>query len=124
MKEKGFSGASIIDAGGDTHRGNGPVPAGPKFGSPAWQELYIYAVKEAKRLDLELSLMIQSGWNVGGPDVTVEESNKHLTWSEVRFEGGTAIKRALPEPPSKEGVYRDIEIGRAHDLTPVANAHI
>src|SRR3546814_17016610 len=70
----------------------------------------MYAVKEAKRLDLELSLMIQSGWNVGGPDVTVEESNKHLTWSEVRVKGGTAIKRALPEPPSKEGLYRDLVV--------------
>src|SRR3546814_19425038 len=70
----------------------------------------MYAVKEAKRLDLELSLMIQSGWNVGGPDVTVEESNKHLTWSEVRVTGGTAIKRALPEPHSKEGFYRDIVV--------------
>src|SRR5690606_20383086 len=84
--------------------------AGPKFGSPDWQELYIYAVKEAERLDLELGLMIQSGWNVGGPDVTVEESNKHLTWSEVRINGGAAVKRALPEPPSKEGFYMDIAI--------------
>ncbi len=68
MKAKGFSGAMIFDAGGAEQRGNRQVPAGPMFTTPAWRELFVHAVQEADRFGLELSLSIQSGWNLGGPD--------------------------------------------------------
>ena len=74
MKEKGFGGAMIFDADGSSQRGNRRVPAGPVFGSPEWTDLFVHACQEAKRLDLELSVNIQSGWNLGGPKVTAEEA--------------------------------------------------
>ena len=69
MKEKGFGGALIMDAGGAEQDGNRQVPHGPDFASPQWRELYRHALREAARLKLELALNIQSGWNLGGPGV-------------------------------------------------------
>jgi len=61
MKAKGFGGALIMDAGGADLIGNDPVPAGPTFSTPAWRGLLMHALREAERLDLEISLNIQSG---------------------------------------------------------------
>lgn len=108
MKAKGLSGACIVDAGGQDQRGNGNVPEGPMFGSPAWVALFRHAVKEAHRLRLELGLNIQSGWNLGGPDVDLTWSNKHLTWSEVATMAGEEVY--LPLPAHRYGFYRDIAV--------------
>lgn len=108
MKAKGFSGANLFDASGAEQRGNSQVPEGPMFGSPEWRELYKHALKEANRLGLVLSLSIQSGWNLGGPDVTSAEATKHVTWSETRVKGPVAYHEKLPEPKSRDQWYRDI----------------
>ena len=85
MKAKGFAGAVIFDAGGASQDGNDEVPAGPCFGTPAWRELYLHTLREASRLGLEISLNIQSGWNVGGPMVTADDAPKKLVWTEQRL---------------------------------------
>ena len=108
MKSKGFSGAMIFDAGGAEQRGNSQVPAGPLYGSPEWRELFLHALHEAKRLGLELGLSIQSGWNLGGPNVTPGYAAKQLTFSETQIPGSTAIKEQLPMPKIRDGFYRDI----------------
>ena len=110
MQAKGFSGACIFDAGGAEQRGNDQVPAGPMFGTPAWRDLFKHAVGEADRLGLVLSLNIQSGWNLGGPDVTPEEATKHLTWSEIRVSATNRQPLALPRPKTTDGFYRDIAV--------------
>jgi len=81
MKAKGFGGAVIIDAGGANQWGNAQVPHGPTFLTPEWRELYQHALREANRLGLEMSLNIQSGWNLGGPMVTPDDAAKKLVWS-------------------------------------------
>ncbi|PWK27763.1 alpha-L-rhamnosidase-like protein [Arcicella aurantiaca] len=108
MKAKGFSGACIFDAGGQNQRGNGDVPEGPLWGSPAWRELYLHAINEADRLGLVMSLSIQSGWNLGGPDITPAEAAKQVVFSEVNVKGGTKIQQILPQPKGHEGFYQDI----------------
>jgi alpha-L-rhamnosidase len=108
MKAKGYSGACIFDAGGADQRGNAQVPAGPMFGTPGWRELYKHALNEAARLGLVLSLSIQSGWNLGGPDVTAAEATKQITWSEARVKGPLAYREKLPQPKIAEGFYREI----------------
>jgi alpha-L-rhamnosidase len=123
MKDKGFSGACIFDAGGQDQRGNGSVPEGPLFGSPPWQELFRHAVKEAKRLGLVLSLNIQSGWNLGAPDVQPQEAAKRLTWSETIFNGNNVV--SLPLPPATDHFYRDIAVLAfpLHDTTGIKPIH-
>jgi hypothetical protein len=110
MKAKGFSGAMIFDAGGAEQRGNRQVPAGPMFTTPAWRELFVHAVREADRLGLELSLSIQSGWNLGGPTITPEMAAKMLTWSEIQVEGPTPFGDKMPQPKTAEGFYKDIAV--------------
>lgn len=110
MKSKGFSGACIFDAGGQDQQGNSDVPEGPMFGSAAWRELFVHAVEEADRLDLVLSLSIQSGWNLGGPDVRPEEATKHLTWSEITVKGPVNYSQILPMPKARDNFYRDIVV--------------
>jgi hypothetical protein len=110
MKAKGFSGACIFDAGGHNQRGNGDIPEGPLWGSDAWRELYLHAIKEANRLDLVMSLSIQSGWNLGGPDVTPAEAARQTTFSELKIKGGISIKTALPMPQIRDNYYKDIMV--------------
>src|SRR5450756_1736398 len=86
------------------------VPAGPTFGSARWRELYRHALKEAARLGLEISLNVESGWNLGGPDVKPEQGAKLLTFSRVTVQGAGEIRRALPQPPAAIGFYRDIAV--------------
>ncbi|MFT4113141.1 glycosyl hydrolase [Silvibacterium sp.] len=110
MKTKGFGGVILVDAGGASQNGNSTVPAGPKFGSPAWTDLYVYALREADRLGLEITLNIQSGWDLGGPTVTVQDAAKLLTFASVDVQGGPAQDVRLPAPPSMNGFYRDIAV--------------
>jgi hypothetical protein len=110
MKAKGFGGAVIIDADGSSQDGNAEVPHGPTFFSPAWRELYKHALREANRLGLEMSLNIQSGWNLGGPVVTKEDAAKKNVWLEMKVSGGTNLEINLPQPQSRENFYRDIAV--------------
>ncbi|HTY88072.1 MAG TPA: glycosyl hydrolase, partial [Candidatus Acidoferrum sp.] len=108
MKAKGFGGAVIMDANGASQGGHDPVPHGPTFFSPEWRALYQHALREAHRLGLEMSLNIQSGWNLGGPLVKPEDTVKKLTWSETSARGGTRLELKLPAPPANDDFYRDL----------------
>ncbi|MCX6915262.1 MAG: glycosyl hydrolase [Verrucomicrobia bacterium] len=111
MKAKGFGGALICDAGGAEQDGNDRVPHGPTFFTPEWRELYKHTLREADRLGLEMSLNIQSGWNVGGPMIKAEEGTKKLAWSETLVAGPTSFERALPLPkPIRDNYYQDIAV--------------
>ncbi|WP_254562841.1 glycosyl hydrolase [Dyadobacter diqingensis] len=110
MKAKGFSGACLFDAGGAEQRGNGQVPAGPMFGSSEWSDLYVHAMKEADRLGLVMSMSIQSGWNLGGPDVTPAETAKQVVFSETKVKGGIKVPIALPKPEVRYNYYHDIVV--------------
>lgn len=113
MKDKGYSGALIFDADGSSQQGNRRVPAGPLFAGPEWTQLFVHACREAKRLDLKLSLNIQSGWNLGGPKVTAQEATQTLVWSKTTVKGPATIKQELEQPrvPARnDGFYRDIAV--------------
>jgi hypothetical protein len=109
MHDKGFSGAMIFDAGTELRWGpDENPPNGPMFSGPAWIELYLHALREAKRLNLELGLSIQSGWNLGGPFVTLDDKAKQITWSEIQVKGPVRVEQALPVPKANYDYYRDI----------------
>jgi hypothetical protein len=110
MKANGIGGANVIDAGGDNQHGNKRVPHGPVFGSPAWRDLFRHAMEEADRLGLEMGFNIQSGWNLGGPTVTIEESSKKVTFSKIVIDGGKHVDVKLAQPDSQSGFYRDVAV--------------
>ncbi|MDR1268690.1 MAG: hypothetical protein LBK82_04130, partial [Planctomycetaceae bacterium] len=114
MYKQGFGGALLCDAGGASQDGNDNVPAGAMFGSPEWRELYKHALNEAAKLGMSVSLNIQSGWNLGGPDVKPENATKVVVWSETKF--NTADQNApptellLPQPKTNHNFYQDIAV--------------
>lgn len=110
MKANGIGGANVIDAGGDSQDGNRPVPHGPDFGSPEWRGLFRHAVVEADRLGLELGFNIQSGWNLGGPSVSAEESSKKVTFTSRELDGGRLVDERLEEPAKVDGIYQDVAV--------------
>ncbi len=108
MKAKGFGGALICDADGSSQDGNDRAPHGPTFFSSEWRELYKHTLREADRLGLEMSLNIQSGWNLGGPMVTPDDAPKKLVWTETRVAGGTNVTLKLAQPKGRDNYYRDL----------------
>jgi len=107
MSRKGYGGVLLVDASGASENGNADVPLGPTFGSPAWVRLYLHALKTAQALHLKVTLNITSGWNLGGPDVTPEQSSKLLTWSRTTVDE-KGFDGVLPMPATKNGFYRQI----------------
>ena len=63
FQAKGIGGVLPFNAGAAA----GKMPSGPDFMSPEWRELVKYAVREAERLALEVSINLCSGWDAGGP---------------------------------------------------------
>jgi hypothetical protein len=96
-------------ANGSSQNGNRDVPAGPKFGSPAWTALFTHALAEADRLGLEITLNITSGWNLGGPGVTPEQALKLLTYTRTAVAGGASHVH-LAAPEARNGFYRQIAV--------------
>jgi len=121
MKAKGFGGALICDADGSSQDGNDRAPHGPDFFSPAWRELYKHTLREADRLGVEMSLNLQSGWNMGGPMITADQAPKKIVWAEEVIAGPARCERALPVPSGREGFYRDALVV-AYRLKPEAAA--
>lgn len=110
MAAKGFGGALICDAGGAEQEHNDRVPHGPDFLSPEWRELYKHTLREASRLGLEMSLNIQSGWNLGGPMVKAEDAPKKLVWSVTHVTGPLAADQMLAKPKHAKDFYRDVAV--------------
>ena len=52
MKEKGYGGASLVDAGSSAYNVARKTAVGPVFMSLQWMELYKHAVREADRMVL------------------------------------------------------------------------
>jgi hypothetical protein len=109
MKDKGYGGASLVDAGSSSYQAAGKTVAGPVFMSPEWMELYKHAIKEADRIGIELSINVQSGWNPGGPSITPEFALKKIVWSEIDITGGKKVFLELPQP-QKILMYQDIMV--------------
>ena len=110
MRAKGFGGALICDADGSAQDGNARAKHGPTFMSPEWRALYRHTLREADRLGLEMSLNIQSGWNLGGPMIAAAEAPKLLVWAETNLPAGPAGGHPLPLPAHKKELYRDVAV--------------
>ncbi|MDR2643638.1 MAG: hypothetical protein LBC74_12685 [Planctomycetaceae bacterium] len=109
MKKQGFGTAVLYDGNGSNQDGNVRVADGAMFGSIEWRELYKHALNEAARLGISISLNIQSGWNLGGPNVKPENAAKQIVWSEIIVTENNA-EIILPRPSMKHNFYRDIAV--------------
>jgi len=144
LQQQGIGYVLLFNAGGAAN-----VPKGPPFMSDGWREHFRFAVREAARVGIEMSVNICDGWNSGGPWVTKEDAVKELVWDETQLEGPVEIDRELRTPATFMAVpdarlrvppeapldwYRDIAVlacrEREHgvwqledirDLTPVTH---
>jgi hypothetical protein len=87
------------------------IPNGPvKYNSDEHLELIKHAAAECERLGLDFGVHNCDGWSSsGGPWITPEQSMKMVVWSETVSEGGM-IELQLPQPTTREGLYRDIAL--------------
>jgi hypothetical protein len=107
MKQQGIAGALVFDAG----VGGPNAPDGPPFMNQKWRDHLTFTLREAERLDIEISLNLCSGWNAGGPWVKPEQAAKTFVMSETIVEGGrnVALQLAMPAP-IKGNFYRDAAV--------------
>jgi hypothetical protein len=105
MKKIGLGGAQIFTV--DQSAVKGPV----KFMSPEWKALVQYALSEANRLHLVISMEGCDGWSEsGGPWVPVSESMQKVVWSERQVAGGAKVPLDLPQPDTVLNYYEDIAV--------------
>ncbi len=93
MKNAGIGGAIIMEV-------NVGIPQGPvKFMSPEWRQSFKYAVREAERLGLQITLISGPGWTgSGGPWVKPEQSMQHIVASDTTLSGPMHFEGSLRQP--------------------------
>lgn len=102
MSRVGIGGVLIYDGG--TYLPPGPVG----YLNPEWRALMTHAIKEGKRLGVEIGLHNGPGWSSsGGPWITPELSMQQLVWSETTVKGGQKVEVVLSQPQINQGYYRD-----------------
>ena len=105
FKAKGISGVNLICNGG--YAGVAPLP-GVKYQSPEWWELFRHAVKEAKRLNLELGFnFCAGGWVMLGPWVTPDNAMKKVVQADLNVAGPEKFSGKLPQPETVDDYYHD-----------------
>jgi hypothetical protein len=103
MKRVGIRGVLIMEV----DQGSPPGPA--DFMGAQWRELFKHVHKEAKRLDLEVNMNNDAGWNgSGGPWIKPEDAMQQIVWNETELTGPRHFDATLAVPESKANFYRDI----------------
>jgi hypothetical protein len=113
MKQQGISQATILNIGDQTtwFQPKTYIPVAIKFNSLEWHEMFKWALKEAKRLDIKIGIQNCDGWSTsGGPWITPELSMKKYVWSKSIVEGGKVLNIQLSQPPAVNNFYRDVAV--------------
>ncbi len=103
MKAANYGAAMIFEA-------SVGIPAGPvSYGGDAWRECLLHAMKEARRLGIQLFMHNAPGYSgTGGPWIDPAHSMKQLVWTTTVVQGGRKTSLPLPQPITKMNFYRDI----------------
>jgi hypothetical protein len=107
MKEVGIGGAYLMPIK-DTTTPSIFTPVARQL-SPQWWSMVNFAMKEAKRLGLQLAMHVSDGFALaGGPWITPELSMQKLVWTKTYIIGGGRIERQLPKPATTINYYKDV----------------
>lgn len=107
FKAKGISGVNLICTGGYAGK---EALLGVKFLGDEWRELFRHAVREAKRLNIEMGFNLAGGWTMMGPTVTKDNAMKKVVSSELKVSGPSTFSGMLPQPDTVEGYYHNIMV--------------
>ncbi len=88
------------------------APVGPvAFMSDEWRELFKFMVSEAARLNIEVNMNNDAGWNgSGGPWVPLDKTMQVVVTSELQVAGGSIFDGVLAQPQANGDFYRDIAV--------------
>ena len=76
--------------------------------SDQWWDHMVHAVKEGKRLGVDIGVFNCPGWSQsGGPWVTYDKAMRHLVYSEVKVEGGRKLNIKLEKP---KDIFQDTHV--------------
>ena len=79
--------------------------------SPHWWELVMFAIQEAKRLNIQLGMHVSDGFALaGGPWIKPEMSMQRVVSSKIYVAGKKQFNGILPQPETKENYYKDIAV--------------
>ncbi|MBZ4188140.1 glycosyl hydrolase [Niabella beijingensis] len=101
FKAKGMSGVLLVNSSDGL--GGARIPQGAKFLSEEWRELYRFAMKEAKRLGIEVGINLSSGWCMGGPWIRPENAGRWYLQSTQELKGPQQFNGVLPLPGNRAG---------------------
>jgi hypothetical protein len=109
MKENGIGGAYMMFIKGADSVPLVNPPAQQL--SPHWWELVMFAIQEAKRLNLQLGMHVSDGFALaGGPWIKPEMSMQRVVSSKIYVAGKKQFNGVLPQPETKENYYKDIAV--------------
>jgi hypothetical protein len=109
MKQAGLGGVYLMPIRGATDPPQWEPPLEQL--TPQWWDAVLHAFREADRLGLRIAMHASDGFALaGGPWITPELSMQRIVWTETRVEGGRRFAGVLPQPPTREGYYRDIAV--------------
>ncbi|TAG54363.1 MAG: hypothetical protein EAZ27_09115 [Cytophagales bacterium] len=103
-KAKGMGGFDIWDVN-HVQDEKKIVPKGNAFMNEAYTDALAHAINEATKLDLELGLIVSSGWNAGGAWTKAENATMGMYRTEIIVDDKTKspIKLPFPKLPLKIG---------------------
>ena len=117
MKRQGIGGLLLFDARGYHEDHVPPPPAKMEFMSDQWREMFRFAIREAERLGLEVSVNLSScAGALKGPWEVGDDAPKKLVWTSAELRGPRRIECRLPRP---EGLrFWDVALLAARHATP------
>ncbi len=99
MKRKGIAGLLLFDARGYHEDHVPPPPAKMEFMSDQWRQMFRFAVDEAERLGLEMSVNLSScAGALKGPWEVGDDAPKKLIWTAAEVRGPKRVDCQLPRP--------------------------
>lgn len=91
FKEMGYGGVDIFDLGiADPYN---LIPTGPAYMSDEQLDGVVYAMKEAKKLELKMGMSVSNGWNAGGDWITPDEMSMNMLFWKDTVQGPISLSR-------------------------------
>ncbi len=109
LKSKGFSGLLMFDARGYHEDHVPPPPSRMDFMGPEWRRMLRFALSEADRLGLQVSVNLSScAGALKGPWLVGDDAPKKLVWTVAEVQGPRALRCKLTRPENAR--YWDIAV--------------
>jgi len=113
MKRKGIAGLLLFDARGYHEDHVPPPPAKMEFMSDDWRKMFRFALDEAERLGLEMSVNLSScAGALKGPWEVGDDAPKKLIWTAAELRGPKQVECVLQRPESMRASGVDAVLGR------------